>query len=76
MKLLLTLLIVGTVICGGCGPHVRPRKHHAPRRGYPMPIPGCAGGFAFVPDGCFVSEFEDHIQVNCPDSTTKFSRCS
>jgi hypothetical protein len=48
---------------------------HRTKAGYPAPIPGCVGAVAYVSDGCRVSEFPEYIEVDCPESTTKYLRC-
>ncbi|HLZ93356.1 MAG TPA: hypothetical protein VKQ28_16750 [Candidatus Acidoferrum sp.] len=67
-----SVLIFGlAMLLSGCASRV-----HAKKRGYPAPIPDCAGGFVWVPDGCRLSTFAEYVEVDCPGSTTKFSRCA
>lgn len=47
----------------------------AVRSGHPAAIPGCVGGFAFVPKGCYTAQLTDGMEVRCTGSTTKFHKC-
>lgn len=64
---LIVALIIALLISGCAARH--------PRAGSPPPIPGCIGAVAYVSDGCRVSTYPDYIEVDCPNSTTKYMRC-
>lgn len=65
---LIIIIVLIALVCHGCAVH-------RTSAGYPAPIPGCADAYIFVPKGCHLSPFRDHVEVQCPDSTTKFSNC-
>jgi hypothetical protein len=43
--------------------------------GHSAQVPGCIHAYAFVPRGCYLQNFEDRIEVRCPESTTIFRKC-
>jgi hypothetical protein len=68
----LSIFVLAVAMGGGCASRV----HRAPKHGFPAPIPDCDGAYIWVPEDCHLSPFADHVEVQCPKSTTKFSRCA